>query len=351
MYRRTTASIDLDAIRANYELSCALSGTRQSIAVIKANAYGHGLPEVASALQGAAAFAVATVDEACQLRDAGIDKGILVLEGANSPAAAAESRGANFVLMVHSEEQIELSGDARVWIKVDTGMHRLGIQPPRLAHVLERLRQGGADVRAACTHLACADDLADEATDRQLQVFAACTADSGLPLSIANSAGILAWPASHADWNRPGIMLYGASPFSVPVENAASLRPAMTLEAEIIALRDIAAGDAVGYGARWTAKRASRIATVAAGYEDGYPRHAPSGTPTWVKGQVAPVVGTVSMDMITIDVTDRQDVIVGDTVELWGTHVPVNDVAARAGTIGYELLTRVSARVPRVYSE
>lgn len=351
MYRHTEALVDLEAIRANYELACTLTGSRRCVAVIKANAYGHGVLEVARALEAASAFAVATVDEACQLRDAGIDKDILVLEGAGSEAAAAEARGTNLVLVVSQEEQIETSAGARTWLKVDTGMHRLGIGPSRFVDVLERLRAAGSEVLAACTHLACADDLDSDVTERQLRVFAECTADSGLALSIANSAGILAWPETHAEWNRPGIMLYGASPFASSVENAARLQPAMTFSAEIIALRDIGIGESVGYGGRWSAGRRSRIATVAAGYADGYPRHAPDGTPTFVGGRMAPLAGTVSMDMITIDVTDVPDIAIGDPVELWGNNVPVNEVAARAGTIGYELLTGVSPRVPRSYQE
>ena len=351
MYRHTAASVDLAAIRANYELACTLTGSRRCVAVIKANAYGHGLVEVARALDAAAALAVATVDEACRLRDAGIDKDILVLEGANSEAAAAESRGTNLVLVVSSEEQVEFCAGARTWLKVDTGMHRLGVQPSRFGDVLQRLRAAGSDVLVACTHLACADDPAGEATERQLRLFAECTADTGLPRSIANSAGILAWPASHADWNRPGIMLYGASPFPSRIANAATLRPAMTFSAEVIALRDVAAGETVGYGARWTAGRRSRIATLAAGYADGYPRHVPDGTPTLVRGRTAPVAGTVSMDMITIDVTDIPDVAIGDQAELWGPNVSVNAVAEAAGTIAYELLTGISARVPRIYAE
>jgi alanine racemase len=349
MYRQTAAQIDLAAIRSNYELACTLTGSRKCIAVIKANAYGHGMLEVAQALDSAAALAVATVDEACTLRDAGIDKDILVLEGASSEAAATEARGTNLVLMVNNEEQVDFSSGTRAWIKVDTGMHRLGIGPTRFGDVFERLRAAGSDVLAACTHLACADDLRSKATEQQLQLFGECTADTGLPLSIANSAGILAWPASHADWNRPGIMLYGASPFPVRIENATRLRPAMTFRAEIIALRAVEIGESVGYGARWTADRRSRIATVAAGYADGYPRHAQDGTPTFVRGRTAPLAGMVSMDMITIDVTDIPDAVVGDQVELWGHNVPVNDVAAHAGTVGYQLLTGVSPRVPRTY--
>jgi alanine racemase len=352
MHRRTAATIDLGAIRDN----CALAATRapmaKTIAVIKANAYGHGMLEVAAALDDyAAAFAVATLDEAVVLRAAGVDKDILVLEGVNSADQYREAEADGLTLAVNSREQVELAlgSSASVWIKVDTGMHRLGIEPGELADMLARLRVASVKVEAVCTHLARADDLDDAATYRQLETFRVCTDACGLPLSIANSAGILGWPESHADWNRPGIMLYGASPFLSDVAAASGLRPAMTFAAEVIALRDIPPGDSVGYGGRWVATRPSRIATLAAGYADGYPRHAPDGTPTFVNGRVAPLAGTVSMDMITIDVTDNAGVAVGDLVELWGRNVPVTEVAARAGTISYELLTGVSSRVPRHY--
>jgi alanine racemase len=350
MHRRTAATIDLRAIRDNFALACAQAPTSKTMAVIKANAYGHGMLEVAAALDNsAAAFAVATLDEAVVLRAAGVDKDILVLEGVNSADACREAAADGLTLAVNSREQAELvlASKAPVWIKVDTGMHRLGIEPGDLADILAQLREASVPVQVVCTHLARADDLDDATTRRQLEAFHACAEPCGLPRSIANSAGILGWPDSHSDWNRPGIMLYGASPFAGDVATASALRPAMTFEAEVIALRDVPTGDAVGYGGRWVAERPSKIATLAAGYADGYPRHAPDGTPTFVNGHAAPIAGTVSMDMITIDVTDHPGVAIGDLVELWGRNVAVNDVAARAGTISYELLTRVSSRVPR----
>lgn len=352
MYRKTLAFIDLDAVRANFALACALSPDARNIAVVKANAYGHGMRQVAEALADVApALAVATIDEALELRVAGLRNELLVLEGAFDAEACAAARAHELTLMVHTREQVERVAEAHlaVWVKVDTGMHRLGIAPDEVAAVVGQLAAQGADVRVICTHLACADELDNTTTRRQLERFRDCTADLGVPLSIANSAGILGWPDSHADWNRPGYMLYGASPFATDVAAAAPLRPAMALVSEIIAVRDMPAGASVGYGGRWRAERPSRIATVAAGYADGYPRHAPNGTQVYVNGRVAPLVGTVSMDMITIDVTQHDAVAVGDPVELWGRNVSVNEVAARAGTIGYELLTSVSARVPRIY--
>jgi alanine racemase len=245
---------------------------------------------------------------------------------------------------------IESRAAPPVWLKIDSGMHRLGLMPADLTDIRARLQAAGIEVQVLCTHFACADDLDSDATRQQLQRFNAATAGLDLPRSLANSAAVLAWPESHAEWNRPGYMLYGSSPFAVAVDVATQLQAAMTLRSEIIAIREVPAGESVGYGARWTAERPSIIGTVAIGYADGYPRHAPSGTPTLVNGKLAPLAGTVSMDAITIDLTGHGTASVGDRVELWGPGVAVNDVAAAAGTIGYELLTGVSSRVPRSYS-
>jgi len=358
VYRKTEALINLDAIRENYALACRLAPDSKAIAVIKADAYGHGMLRVAEALQGVApAFAVATLDEALELRKAGISTPILVLEGVNSTDAIETAVANSLSLVVHSEEQVSLMQQASlsvpvsIWLKVDTGMHRLGLPPTQLGIVLERLRDCACEISVICTHLASADDVTSDATQQQLQMFEACASGLGLPLSIANSAGILAWPESHADWNRPGYMLYGDSPMANDVDAARSLQPAMTFRSEIIAIREVLPGESVGYGGRWQAERPSLIGTVACGYADGYPRHAPSGTPTLVNGHVAPLVGTVSMDMTTIDVTEHENVTVGDSVELWGEGLPVNTIASAAGTIGYELLTGVTSRVPRRYSE
>ena len=355
MYRKTVARIDLDAIRQNYTLATTLAPQSKSIAVIKANAYGHGLVRVAEALRDIApSFAVATIDEALELRSAGEALPILVLEGVNDAEGLQLAAASELSLVVHSEEQVRQIAESTLnlplWLKVDTGMHRLGFAPQQLQSVLERLR-GKSENLTVCTHLACADDLSSDATQKQLDTFRACVADIDLPVSISNSAGILAWPASHADWNRPGYMLYGASPMTTEVESAKALRPAMMLQSEIIAISTVQTGESVGYGARWTASQPTIVGTVAAGYGDGYPRHAPNGTPTRVNGQIAPLVGTVSMDMLTIDLTAHETAAVGDTVELWGQSIAINDVAKRSTTIGYELMTGVTARVPRLYQE
>ncbi len=352
-YRRTAAYIDLEAIRANYARACSLAPASRAVAVVKGDAYGHGAVRVAKALQqDAAAFAVATVEEAMELRGAGIDTDVLVLQGTTSRQVAAACAAAHITLMVNSAAQAEAARSARprVWVKVDTGMRRLGIEPQELDELLSGLRTAGVEIAAVCTHLACADERDNDMTRDQIEMFLACAKDCGAPLSIANSAALLAWPASHADWNRPGIMLYGVSPLRDDDGEAARLQAAMRFAAEIIAVRDVPVGGSVGYGARWTAQRPSRIATLAAGYADGYPRHAPNGTPTFVNGRLAPLVGTVSMDMIAVDITGHEGATTGDLVELWGPNVAVNDVAARADTIGYELVTGVSRRVPRIYA-
>jgi len=352
MQRKTAAYIDCEAIRANFSYALSLAPAAKGVAIVKADAYGHGILQVAEALQDLAPmFGVATIDEALVLREAGIRNAILVLEGVTTTDGCETAKAHDLVLMVHTLEQVEMMTGSSVsaWVKVDTGMHRLGINGVDLANTLQRLCSGGVDVQAVCTHLACAEELDNAVTAEQVIEFGHCTAGIDLSLSIANSAAILARSELHADWIRPGIMVYGVSPFDSDVEAAQTLRPAMTLRSEIIAIREIPAGDSVGYGARWTADRRSVIATVAAGYADGYPRHAPNGTPVFVGGKVMPLVGSVSMDMITVDVTDHSSVAAGDRIELWGSNVLVSEVAECAGTISYELMAGVTARVPRIY--
>ena len=354
--RGTRAVIDLAAIRDNYRYACELAPGSRTMPVIKANAYGHGMLEVAKTLAPLApALAVAILEEAVALRDAGLDVSVLVLEGPRDAAGFAEARARDLTVMLHEPGQLAAlersGGPVKAWVKLDTGMHRLGFAAAELGTVLDDLERGGflAATPVVCTHLACADEPGNAHTQAQLRGFAEATRGLELPGSIGNSAAILAWPESHADWNRAGYMLYGDSPLRVEHPAAARLKPAMRFEAELIALREIAAGESVGYGARWTAERPAVIGTVAAGYGDGYPRHAPNGTPVLVNGRIAPLVGTVSMDMITLDVSDHDGLAVGDTVELWGEELPLRRVAEAVGTIGYELVTRVAERVPRVY--
>ena len=323
------------------------------MAVIKANAYGHGLVPAAKALAETDGFSVARLDEGLALRAAGLANRILLLEGVFSSEQLAVAAQQRFDLMVHSVEQLDLlearAGSAVIsaWIKVDSGMNRLGFRVEHFADAYARLRRI-ANVAAdptLVTHLANADDRRDTKTVAQLQAFAAATAALPGERSIANSAALLAWPDTRADWVRPGLVLYGVSPFPSGTGADLGLRPAMTLQTEVIAVKEVREGETVGYGGAWRAARDSRMAVVAAGYGDGYPRSVESGTPLLVNGRRAPIVGRVSMDMITVDVTDLPGVATGDPVVLWGDGVPVEEIARHAGTIPYELICGVSQRV------
>lgn len=321
--------------------------------MIKANAYGHGLLTVAEALADADAFAVARIEEAVALREAGCRNRIVLLEGFRDRDELETAVHHDFEPFVHQDWQIDLLEARRgpesigAWLKVDTGMHRLGFGPAGAAVAARRLGACRAIRHPAglATHLADSERTDRETTRAQLAAFAAATAGLAGARCIANSAGLIAWPEARADWVRPGIMLYGISPFGDKTGPELGLEPAMTLETRVIALKDLAPGDRVGYGGTWEAPRACRVAVAAVGYGDGYPRSAANGTPVTVNGSSAAVAGRPSMDMLTIDVTELPRVAVGDRVELWGRDVPVERVAAAAGTIAYELTCRVGRRV------
>ena len=244
--------------------------------------------------------------------------------------------------------RLDVSLRPQVWLKVDTGMHRLGFQCHEIAEVLDSYPWLRQPTTVLTSHFACADDPEHPNNVAQLDSFTALLDEFGLPGCMANTAAILRNPASIANWCRLGIGLYGASPVTGEPAADFQLTPAMTLSAQVIALHKINAGETVGYSQTWRARRDSVIATVGIGYADGYPRHCPSGTPVVVRRQRGKLVGRVSMDMITVDVTDIKGVELGDEVELWGKQLPVDEIAAQAGTISYELITRVSSRVPRV---
>ncbi len=290
------------------------------------------------------------------LREAGIQGRIVLLEGVQSPTELALAAQHSLELFVHQPEQVLMleawSGTQvfQAWLKIDTGMGRLGFRPAQVKAAAERLARCRAVHQPAnlVTHLAEAEVRGNAGTRAQIDAFAAATAGIAGERSIANSAGLIAWADAQADWVRPGIMLYGISPFTDSIGSDLGLKPVMTLETRVIALKNVAAGDRVGYGGAWTAKGNSRIAIAAAGYGDGYPRGAANGTPVRVNGMPAALAGRVSMDMLAIDVSDVLEVSIGDAVQLWGPAVPVERVAAAAGTIAYELTCRVSRRVPFV---
>jgi alanine racemase len=352
------AVVDTAALRHNLlSVREAAPGSRV-MAVIKANAYGHGLVEVARALADADAFAVARLDEAVALRDAGLAHRIVLLEGVLRSEELSRAAALRLEPVIHCPEQVSaleqasLDNPLRAWLKIDTGMHRLGFPPGEAVGVARRLMASGALAKppVCMTHLACADEPEETVTRSQLAAFAGAVADLPGDRSAANSAAILAYPESHMDWVRPGIMLYGVSPFEGRCGADLGLRPVMSLSSPLIAVKDVPAGGRVGYGGTWTADRATRIGIAAVGYGDGYPRCLGStDTPVLLGGRKAQLVGRVSMDMIAIDLTDAGDAAVGDEVTLWGADLPVEILASRAGTIGYELLCGVTQRVAVSY--
>jgi alanine racemase len=357
MTRPSRVRIDLDALRRNYASAKALHGGRV-LAVLKADAYGHGAVACARALaDGADGFAVAFMEEALELRRAGIAEPILALEGAfdaNDLDAAAQHR---IWLVVHQERQLAMAEHAggpsglTVWLKADSGMGRAGFPLAELGGAYRRLAASGrVDGIVLMTHFARADEPDARATADQVAAFDRACAGLDAPRSLANSAGILQWPSARHAWGRAGILLYGADPMPAGAPKAASLRPVMTLESEVFAVRSLPAGAPVGYGGGFVTRRPTRVGLVAIGYADGYPRVAPAGTPVAVDGRRAALIGRVSMDMLTVDLTDLPEAGIGSRVELWGRQVDVNAVAVAAGTIAYELLCNVK-RVPRVYEE
>jgi alanine racemase len=362
--RLTQAVIDLDALVKNYQYIDNLASNSNTIAVVKADAYGHDATKVARALSAyVKLFAVGFIDEALALRSDGIDNTVLILEGPFKESDFQIAIENNFSLMLHSDYQIEwlsamnpdFSGD--IWLKVDTGMNRLGFHVEQVDDIMSQLTEQQRNKLVLCSHFSTAEQLNSTKPLEQLDKLKKLVAQYDCKFSMANSAGILNWPTSHGDHTRLGLALYGLSPIGEsPLSQP--LIPVMTLQANIIAIHTVKAGEYVGYGDIWQAQRETILATVAIGYADGYPRNAKSGTPVFIKGAIAPLVGRVSMDMITVDITDLTNtdldnsdignIIIGDTVELWGKNISIDTVAQNSDTINYELLTRVSKRVPKV---
>lgn len=359
MSRKVRADVDLSAIRHNYRLACAQAPEARAAAIVKANAYGHGAVAVARALEPEVpAFGVACIEEALELRAAGIQKPIMLLEGCFDETELPLVDRQAFWPAVHSEHQLralelaQMNSRFPVFLKVDTGMHRLGFDPADVPAVVARLKAlSCVDEVILMTHFARSDEPDQPATADQIERFQALDGVEGLAASLSNSAAVMAWPTAHRNWLRPGMMLYGATPFMAPQPVADQLQPAMTLSTEIIAIREVAVGEKVGYGGTFVCERPTRIGTIAMGYGDGYPRHAKNGTPVVVRGQRVPVAGRVSMDMMTIDLTDLPEAQIGDRVELFGSQLPVSEVATWCDTIPYTLVTCLTPRVPRYYKE
>lgn len=360
MSRPVQAIINLAALRHNVQCVKACASRQKIMAVVKADAYGHGAVRVAQTLQPwVHAFAVCSVEEALVLRQAGIQLPVVLLEGFFSDAELHTIVDYALQPVIHCDEQVailqasHLAKPITAWIKIDTGMHRLGFLPKQLPHVWEILRHLPhlSNPPRLMSHLACADDKQNTYTQFQYQQFVACTTEFKVEKSFANSAGIVGWPQTHFDWVRPGIMLYGVSPFINTTANQQNLRPVMQLQSELISIKHYRKGDKIGYGSSWQCPENMPIGVVAIGYGDGYPRHAPPGVPVLVNGHSVPLVGRVSMDMISVDLRHQPQAKCGDSVVLWGNGLPIEQVATQAQTIGYELLCGISQRVKRVVIE
>lgn len=351
--RPTRVTIDLSALRHNLQQVRRAAPASRVMAAVKANGYGHGLERVAATLAPACdGFGVASLEEALQLREAGITAPITLLEGFFDPAELPLIEQHRLELVLHHPEQIATllrqrhHGPLRVWLKIDSGMHRLGVNPLQAESLWQQLKMHpGVEALGQMTHLACADEPDHPSTLRQLALFAQATEGLDGLKSIANSAGVLGWSASHADMVRPGIMLYGISPFVAGRALAHQLRPVMTFRSTLIAINQVEQGEAIGYGGSWVAPEAMAVGIVAAGYGDGYPRHAPSGTPVLLNDSRVSLIGRVSMDMLAVDLRAQPRARIGDPVVLWGSGLPAEEIAEAAGTIAYELLCGVTPRV------
>lgn len=354
--RPAHAVIDLQALRHNYRLARQLGGGK-ALAIVKADAYGHGAVRCAQALAGEAdGFGVACIEEALELRAAGISAPIVLLEGCFEPAELALVIEHDLWPAVATPEQVQavcaLHTEARLtlWLKLDSGMHRLGLDAAafRAAHAQLSALPHVAGI-VMMSHLARADELDCPRTEEQLALFSAATAGLAGQTSLCNSPALLGWPQVRSDWVRPGLMLYGADPFAQATKASARLQPVMALRSKVIAVRELAVGEPLGYGARFVADKPTRVGVVAMGYADGYPQFAPNGTPVLIDGVRGRLIGRVSMDMLTVDLSDHPQATVGTPVELWGADITLAELAPICATSAYRLPCGLK-RVPRHYA-
>lgn len=358
MTRPSYIEINLAAIRANLKAAKEMAPRSRAVACVKANAYGHGAVQVAGALEGSAdLLGLACLDEALELREAGIHSPILLLEGCFDSSEWLTANQAGFAAVIHCQQQLQnflslqLPKPMQIWLKLDSGMHRLGFAPEDYLAAYQQLKESPqCSALTLMSHFACSEELKNPFTSRQLKTFEGTTQGLDAPRSLANSAAILTREDTHFDWIRPGFMLYGNSPMSGECPADRGLSHAMGLYSQVISIRNIASGEGVGYNHAWRAQRPSTIAVVAIGYGDGYPRNAKNGSPVLVDGKPACSVGHIAMDMMLIDITQLKNIEVGARVELWGPNLPASRVAEHSGMSGYELLTRLTARLPRRYT-
>ncbi|MBT8119019.1 MAG: alanine racemase [Gammaproteobacteria bacterium] len=348
-WRRARVLINSDALLNNLKRVRDYSPNAQVMAVIKANAYGHGMLHAATVLDSADMFAVAMPQEAFALRASGCTKPLLVLHGFNHVDELEKFSALNISAVIHQSKQLDMLIDSNLtlpvdaWLKVDTGMHRLGISENDAEHYFALLRNSSNVAKIyIMSHFANADERNNELNNKQLDRFIKVTNDIDVECSMANSAAIISMPKSHFEMVRPGIMLYGSSPFAGVTAEELGLQAAMQFEAELLAIKQLKAGDAVGYGSTFVADRDMTMGIVAAGYGDGYPRHAKNGTPVWINGHRCQLIGRVSMDSISIDLTGVK-ASVGDRVVLWGRELGIDEIAAASESIAYELMCNAGA--------
>ncbi len=352
MSRPTYMTIDLQALRANFARVRELAPDRSVMAMVKANAYGHGIQRVALALDEADAFGVASLEEGLMLREAGVKQPIVLMEGLFYADELVEAARHQFTLVVHHLPHVEMLEQAKldhafsVWLKINTGMHRLGIAHTAVDEIYQRLSQIACVKKpiGLMTHFAAADNVASMATPAQIQLFQQVTRHLAGPRSLSNSAGILGWSEAHGDWVRPGLMLYGASPISGKTGADEGLKPVMTLWSRLIAVTAVKKGSCVGYHGTWLAPEDMLVGIVGVGYGDGYPQNAKNGTPVLVNGVRCGLAGRVSMDMLAVDLRHQPHAKVGDPVTLWGEGLSVEEIAANSYTSAYEILTRMTPR-------
>ncbi len=358
MIPRAVAHINPSALRHNLRQVKKFAPQSKIITMVKANGYGHGLLQAASALSDADAFGVATIDEALALRNSGVLKPIVLMCGFIDGEELHTMAEFNIAAVLHAEYQVRLletqslKKPLAIWLKLDSGMHRLGFSPTEIHAIYARLMACGHVQKpfVTMTHFACSDAKDTLHTQQQLTQFQQMVTWAG-EQSLACSAAIIAWPETQADWVRPGIMLYGASPLTATIGADFSLQPVMTLASRLIAIKQLSPGESVGYAATYVCPETMPIGIVAIGYGDGYPRHAKNGAPVLINGKICPLIGRVSMDFITVDLRTQPNAHVGDKVTLWGDGLPIEYVAESANTISYELLTKVTQRVEFDYTE
>ena len=353
MTRPARVIIDLEALRHNLSRTRLYAPRSKVLAIVKADAYGHGLSRVANALADVDGFGVACLEEAQALRQAGARQKILLLEGPYCADELPAIEDLRLDMVIHHQQQINLlknaviAGPVHVWLKVDSGMHRLGFAPAEVDNALLQLKRIAsiAPHIRLMSHLAMANEPDSPMTKEQIALFADIISQYQGETSLANSAGVIAWGAACSDWVRPGLMLYGVSPIDNKTAAECDLKPVMSLESALICVRQLKRGEPVGYGASWRCPEDMPIGIVAAGYGDGFPRHATSGTPVLVNGKRCRLIGKSSMDMITVDLREYPDAKVGDPVLIWGKDLPVAEIAGYAGTVPYELLCGVHKRL------